>query len=101
MDENGQQEITIARLKKARRMVAILDSRLGDDWGAALFAARHFTDDEWLGMGVIDARIRNPKVDVGRVQAPSFVTRRMIIDALEERLRIRQVVRSKPAMTPL
>lgn len=101
MDETSQQEITIARLKKVRRMIAILDSRLGDDWVTALTAVRRFTDDEWLGLGVMDARVRNPQVDVGRVQAPSPVTRRMIIDALEERLRIRQAVRSKPAMQPL
>lgn len=105
MDETqrrlGNQDAVIARMRKVRRLIAILDSGLGDDWDLALRAARSFTDDEWLGLGVMDARIRNPRVDPGRVQAPSQLTRQAVIDGLEERLKIRRVVRGKPAMERL
>lgn len=112
MDEITNQSITIARLHKVRRMIAIIDEKVAqvtddagplvyDHWKLAADGARKFTDRQWEQLGVLDALAKNPKRDLSAVQAPSPTTRRMVIDALDERLRIRRVVASKPAMQEL
>lgn len=91
-------------------MVAIIDSQVvgllaGDDesdpWSFAAWASKRLGEKEWLEIGVLDALARNPRIDPERVHAPSQLTRQQVIDALDERLRIRRLVDSKPAMDKL
>jgi len=113
MDEfETNQNVTIARLHKVRRLIAIIDEKVArvtddggpgvyDRWKLAADGARKFTDKQWEELGVLDALTKNPKRDLSTVQPPSPTTRRMVIEALDERLRIRRVIAGKPAMEAL
>lgn len=80
-----RQQILVNRLRKVPKLIAALDVLLEHDWDAALVASTRLNDPQWEGLAI--------RADV---TPPSETTRKMVVDALRNRIRIRNRFAGRP-----
>lgn len=81
MDFATQQRIKIARYEKVRKLIAALDCYPGANWDTTAMASQRMNDDMWEALAYRAG-----------VNPPSEETRKMVREALIERLAVRNRV---------
>lgn len=90
MDETGELHKELAQLRRARKLVAALDQLPNAEWETTLGIAQRMNDEQWDGLALLAG-----------IKPPSLETRKFVIEALEERLRIKRRMMTSPAYLAL
>lgn len=90
MDETSELHKTVAQLRRSRKLIAALDMLPNADWVSTLGVAKRMSEEQWEGLALLAG-----------ITPPSAATQRFVIEALEERLRIKRKMEAAPAYQAL